>query len=145
MFLNALRVTAAGLLVACFAPIMPAAPIPADRVKADKELAATAAKLHGAWLGDEGCVGRLTLRPDGTYEWRYRGPGGETDTGTWALRGDPAQPILALTCKTSDDPDRAGKTVEVKLVKLADRSFELKYANSDSPQRFARAKCGVMP
>jgi hypothetical protein len=145
MFLNALRVVAAGLLVAGFAPGGPAAPVPADRVKADKELATLSAKLHGAWLGDEGCVGRLTLRPDGTYEWRFRGPGGETDTGTWLLRGDPAQPTLALACKTSDDPDREGKTAEAKLAKLAERNFELKYANSSQPQRFSRAKCGVMP
>jgi hypothetical protein len=116
-----------------------AAPVPADRAKAEKELAAFGAKLHGTWRGDAGCQGNITLKADGTYAWTGRGPGGHRDTGTWVLRGEVPQPVLALKCKTSDNEDRAGTTVTVKLT-LEGTSLAFKYADPPSEQTFTRMK-----
>ena len=138
MFVNA-RATLAGLLVALFAAAGSGAPVPAERLKAEKELAALSAKLHGAWRGGA-CEGRLTFRADGTYEWSGRGPGGDTDTGTWALRGDAPAPTLVLKCKTSDDPERAGTTAELKSVQVDDAGFAFKYTESSAPRLFERPK-----
>ena len=136
MFVNA-RVVLAGLLVALVAAAGSGAPVPAERLKAEKELAAVAAKLHGEWVGGP-CEGRLTFRPDGTYEWSGRGPGGDTDTGTWVLRGDTKAPVLVLKCKTSDDEEREGTTAELKLLQVDDAAFAFKFPERAERSRFER-------
>jgi len=113
------------------------APVPAERIKAEKELAALATKLHGVWIGGP-CEGRFTFRADGTYEWTHRGPGGDTDAGTWAIRGDAQKPVLVLKCKTSDDSDREGTTAEMKLDRLDEMGFTFKSPESSAPMRFSR-------
>ena len=45
------------------------------------------------------------------------------------MRWDALPATLVLTCKTSEIPDEVGKTTEVKLIKLDDKSLACKYAN----------------
>jgi len=89
------RTLAAGLLVALVAVSGSTAPVPADRAKAEKELAAVAAKLHGSWRGGA-CEGTITFCENRTYSWTGIGPGGDCHEGTWTLRGDPTQPTLVI-------------------------------------------------
>jgi hypothetical protein len=96
---------------------------------AKKELRALEQKLLGAWKGQIGCDGRLLFRADGTYELTEYGPAPSDSAGTWKVRWDALPPTLALTCKTSELPDEIGKTTEVKLVKLDDKSLAIEYAN----------------
>jgi len=128
----------AGALVAMLAASGIAAPVPAERVKAAKELAALAAKFEGEWRGDAGCQGTLILQANGTYEWKFRGPGGDTDTGVWELRGDTQSPTLSLKCKTSDDPERKGKTVDVKVVRMTEGALAFQYPEATEPMTFTR-------
>jgi hypothetical protein len=116
------------------------APIPVERAKAEKELAAVAEKLRGTWDGRGGCVGRLALRPDGTYEWSGRGPGGTTDTGTWAMRWNGSIPTLILKCTASDDRECANTTVEIKLGRTDENSITLEGPGAERPLRFSRVK-----
>jgi hypothetical protein len=140
MLVNTLRITLIGLLgVACTVTGL-AAPVPAERAKAEQELAGLAAKLHGTWQGDAGCQGRITFRPDGTYEWRGRGPCGEIDNGTWGMRWSELSPTLILKCKTSVNPARAGTTVEGKLVQLDDAAIAFAESAAAEPLRFSRKK-----
>jgi hypothetical protein len=141
MLVNALRTVRGGTLVAMIATVAvsgTAAPIPAERAKAEKELVAFGTKLHGAWHGDVGCQGTITFKADGTYQWIHRGPGGHRDTGAWALRGEVPQPVLILKCKTSQD-DRAGTTVEVKLT-LEGTGLAFQHANPPMTETFTRMK-----
>src|SRR5437870_4144046 len=101
MLLNP-RLALTALMLAALAATGPAAPVPAERAKAEKELAAVAAKLHGAWRGGA-CEGTITFRENGTYTWTGIGPGGHRHEGKWVLRGDPAQPVLAMECRKSFD------------------------------------------
>jgi hypothetical protein len=138
------RTTVAGLLIASvasgtIAPITLAAPVPAASAKAEKELAAVAAKLHGSWRGGA-CEGEITFRENRTYEWTGIGPGGERHEGTWTLRGDPARPALVMECKKADDPEREGKTTELKIVGVDDDQFEFKYSDTTKSRTFERAK-----
>ena len=94
MRVNGTRFGLVCLLLAVLTATGFAAPVPAERAKAERELAALGTKLHGRWHGEGGCVGNLTFRADGTYEWTHRGPGGHTDTGAWAVRGEPMAPVL---------------------------------------------------
>src|SRR4051812_31118399 len=93
---------AALMLTACLY-----APAPRERI-AEKGLDAIERKLHGAWRSESACGGTLTFRPDGTYEHKFQGPGGDTSSGTWVLRWDALPPTLVLTCKVSTDPAKVG-------------------------------------
>lgn len=129
---------AAGVLVAVLAPSGTAAPVPADRAKAEKELAALVKKLHGAWIGGP-CEGIITLREDGTYAWTGIGPGGDQHEGKWALRGDPAQPTVVMESRKSFDVTLKG-TVELRVVRAGDAEFEFKVAGAEKPRLFERVK-----
>jgi len=85
---------------------------PADAITALEKL------LHGEWDGLGPCDGEITFRADGTYQWRYVGPAGDTRAGTWDVRWDALPPTLVLSRKTSGDPPTVVKTFEVKLVEL---------------------------
>jgi hypothetical protein len=142
MRVNALRVVRGGALVAIISAVAvsgTAAPVPAERAKAEKELAALGTKLHGTWRGDAGCVGNVTFRADGTYEWTGRGPVGQRDAGTWALRSEGQTPVLILKCKTSSHKVHAGTTVEVRLA-LEGSSLAFQSADPQSSQTFTRLK-----
>jgi hypothetical protein len=139
VFVTPLRTAAAGLLLAALAPGGASAPVPADRAKAEKELAAVAAKLHGSWAGPP-CEGRLTFHANRTYEWTDRGPAGKRDKGVWTLGGDPAQPTLVLECKSSAEPDLVGKAAEVKLVRLDEETLAFKEPGAKKPKTFERAE-----
>ena len=107
--------------------------------KGADDLAALETKLLGNWRGDEPCSGSLDILPGGKYERKMRGPGGDTSTGTWALRWNALPPTLVLTCKTSDDPDEVGKIVETKIVELDDAKLAIKDPASTTT-RFSKAK-----
>jgi len=96
---------------------------------ARKELATLEQKLLGAWKGQIGCDGRLLFRADGTYEFKEYGPAPDDSAGTWKVRWDALPPTLVLTCKTSEVPEEVGKTMEVKLIQLDDKSLAFKYAD----------------
>ena len=96
-------------------------------------------KLHGAWIGGGPCDGRITFQADGTYERRLHGPAGNNSSGAWKVRWDALPPTLVLTCKTSDDPAYAGKTLEVKLLQLDDADLVFQY-QGQTPSRFTRNK-----
>ena len=144
MCVNSLRVTLTGLLFAALVTGASGAPIPAERIKAQKELAALGTKLHGNWIAGP-CEGMLTFQADGTYSWVHRGPGGDAESGAWAVRGEPTALVLVLKCKTADDPDREGKSVELPLVILEDGGFTMKHPEAPKPMEFVRVKCGTRP
>jgi len=96
---------------------------------AKKALAALEQKMLGAWKGQIGCDGRFHFRADGTYALTDYGPAPYDSAGTWKVRWDALPPTLVLTCKTSEVRDEVGKTTEVKLIKLDDKSLAIEYAN----------------
>jgi hypothetical protein len=116
-----------------------AAPVPAERTKATKELAALTAKCEGSWKGTVGCQGNLLLRANSTYEWEGRGPGGDTETGVWELRGNPQSLTLRLKCKTADDLDREGKIVDVEITRVDETRLRFWSPESTEPLSFLRA------
>lgn len=145
MLVNTPRVALTGLLsAALLANGLAGAPVPAERVKAQKELAALGTKLHGNWIAGP-CEGLLTFQTDGTYSWVHRGPGGEAESGAWALQGTPTVPVLVLKCKTADDRDREGKTAELPLVMQEDGGFTMNHPEASKPMEFVRVKCGTRP
>src|SRR6266478_533096 len=75
--------------------------------------------LIGEWKGGP-CAGELVFGADGAFERHHYSPVNCELAGAWELRLDAIPPTLVLSCKTSSDPDRVGKTVEVKLVQLDD-------------------------
>jgi hypothetical protein len=139
VLLTNVRTVAAGLLVAVLAGGGNSAPVPVERAKAEKELAALAEKLHGSWDGGP-CEGTITFRADRTYEWTGIGPGGDRDSGAWSLRGDPAEPVLVMECKKSDAEDRRGKTTERTVVRVDGEEFEFKHADGTAAGVFDRVK-----
>jgi hypothetical protein len=139
VLLTSTRTGAAGLLLVAFAAGGSSAPVPIERAKAEKELAALAEKLTGSWRGGD-CVGTITFRADRTYEWTGIGPGGDRDSGAWSLRGDPAEPVLVMECKKSDAEDRRGKTTERTVVRVDAEEFEFKHADGTAARVFDRVK-----
>ena len=108
--------------------------------KPDNNTAALERKLDGAWKGNGPCDGGFTFRPDGSYERRLHGPGGNNSAGAWEVRWDALPPTLVLTCKTSDDPAYLRKD-EVKLIQLDDHGFAYTYASGQTtPVRYSRVK-----
>jgi hypothetical protein len=105
----------------------------------EKELATLEKKMLGVWKGRSGCDGRLVFRADGTYELTDYGPAPYDSAGTWKVRWDALPPTLVLTCRTSEIPDEVGKTMEVKLIKLDDKSLAFKYASKEVGQ-YTRVK-----
>ena len=102
-------------------------------------------KLHGAWEADGlDCVGDLTLRADGTFERHRYSPGNNKLTGIWEVRWNALPPTLILTCKTSNDPDFVGKTLEVKLIQLDDETLTYEFPGTPNPgvgtHRYKRLK-----
>lgn len=144
MLLTRRQAIATAALLAVLAGGGGAAPVPAERARAEKELAAVAAKLHGRWTGGP-CDGEIALRENGTYEWTGIGPGGESHEGTWALRGEPTAPVLTLTCKTADAKDREGRAEEFRLLRLDERGLAVKRPEAQKPMEFVRTKCEDRP
>ncbi len=87
--------------------------------------------MLGVWKGRTTCDGRLVFRADGTYELTEYGPANDDSAGTWKVRWDALPATLVLTCKTSEIQDEVGKTTEVKLIKLDDKSLAIEYANQN--------------
>jgi|GEM_PF-6759786 len=135
-FTRLLRCIALLVVVLATHAFGPAAPVPAERVKAAHELAALGTKLHGSWVGGP-CEGQLTFRADGTYEWTHRGPAGFSESGTWAIRGEPSAPVLILKCKKSTHEDRIGTTVEMKLNRVDETGFMFTCPEASTLKRFA--------
>jgi hypothetical protein len=96
-----------------------------------KELAALEQKMIGTWKGQTTCDGSLVFRVDGTFELTEYGPASDESKGTWKVRWDSLPATLVLTCKTSEIPDEVGETMEVKLIKLDDKSLAIEYANQN--------------
>ena len=98
--------------------------------------------MLGVWKGETGCDGNFLFRADGTYELTEYGPAPFDSAGTWRVRWDALPPTLVLTCKTSEVPDLAGKTTEVKLLKLDDNNLAIEYANQNAnpPGHYTRVK-----
>jgi hypothetical protein len=94
-------------------------------------LAALEQKMLGTWKGQTTCDGCLVFRADGTYELSEYGPASDDSKGTWKVRWDSLPATLVLTCKTSEVPEEVGKTTEVKLIKLDDKSLAIEYANQN--------------
>jgi hypothetical protein len=119
------------------------APVPAEARQPGRALAALERKLHGEWVGRGPCDGRLTVRADGTFEWRARGPGGDTTAGTWAVKWDALPPTLVLTGKEPNDPAAAVRTEAVRLVRLDAEALAVTHPDGPTPprpRRFSRAK-----
>ena len=116
-----------------------AAPAETSGDERGNEVGATDQKLLGTWKGQTGCDGRLVLRSDGTYTLTGFGPGHYDCAGTWKVRRNAAPATLVLTCTASGLPDVVGKTTEVKLIQLDDKSLAVKRA-SPEVDRFARVK-----
>ena len=118
-----------------------AVPAPPADHDAKKVLAALEQKMLGEWNGGA-CDGRFFFRADGTYELTGYGPGASDSRGVWKIRWDALPPTLVLTTKTAELEEEIGKTLEVKLIRLDDKSLAIEYANSNgSPSgQYARAK-----
>jgi hypothetical protein len=119
-------VPAAAVLLVVFAHVVFAQTPGKER---GKELAALEQKLLGIWKGKTGCDGQFVFRADGTYELTEYGPAPFDSAGTWKVRWDALPPTLVLTCRTSEVQDLVGKTTEVKLIKLDDKSLAIEYAH----------------
>jgi hypothetical protein len=104
-----------------------------------KELAALEQNLLADWKGQTPCAGIFLFRADGTYELTGFGPAPYDSVGTWKVRWDALPPTLVLTCKTSEVPDEVGKTTELKVIELDDKSLAVKRAGQDA-DRYARVK-----
>jgi hypothetical protein len=101
--------------------------------------AAPGQKILGAWKGQTGCAGSFLFRANGTYELTGYGPAPYDSAGTWKVRGDALPATLVLTCKSSEVPEEAGKTTEVKLIRLDDETLAVQ--RGDQPaERYARVK-----
>jgi hypothetical protein len=96
-----------------------------------QELAALEQKMVGAWRGQGPCDGRFLFRADGTYALTEYGPGNDDTQGTWKIRWDALPATMVLICKTSEFQGDVGKTTEVKLIKLDDKSLAIEYANQN--------------
>jgi hypothetical protein len=121
-------VLAAAVLFVGFAQVVLAEPAGKDR---GKQLAALEQKIIGEWKGQGGCDGRFVFREDGTYELTGYGPANDDSKGTWMVRWDALPPMLVLTCKTSEIEEEIGKSMEVKLITLDDKSLTIEYANKN--------------
>jgi hypothetical protein len=128
--------TTAASILTCSCLFLAIATLAPDRTgaaqanDAKKERAALEQKMVGEWKGRIGCDGRFLFRADGTYELTEYGPAGDADSaGTWKVRWDALPPTLVLTCKTSKIPNEVGKTTEVKLLKLDDKSLAIDAAD----------------
>jgi hypothetical protein len=128
-----------GIAALFAASLLPATPPPTAGGAQDGRPVALERKLHGTWKGGA-CVGTLTLRPNGTFERRHYSPGGNTLTGTWAVRWDALPPTLTLTCKDADYAGYVGTTEEVKLVQLDDAALAWQREGAEQPVRFERPK-----
>ena len=106
------------------------------------ELAVLEKKMLGAWKGQTGCDGNFLFRADGTYALTGYGPAPYDSAGTWKVRWDALPPTLVLTCNTAEIADEVGKTTEVKLIKLDDKSLAIEYANQNGspPGQYTRVK-----
>jgi hypothetical protein len=106
-----------------------------------KELAALEQKMLGVWKGRTTCDGRLVFRADRTYELTAYGPASCESAGIWKVRWD-ALPATLVLCETSEIPGEVGKTTEVKLIKLDDKSLAIEYANRNGspPGHYTRVK-----
>jgi uncharacterized protein (TIGR03067 family) len=94
-------------------------------------------KLIGGWEGGP-CEGDWIYRPDGTFQARSYSPGGNRLAGTWELKTGTVPPTLVRTCKTSDDPDLVGKTWEVTLIQVDEKSLACEEAHGYPPHTFTR-------
>lgn len=138
---------AACLLIALLHQLATAAPTPAPpTTRPTRDLALLELKVLGFWQGPA-CGGDYTFNPDGTYVMENFTPGQNTLTGTWSIRWDALPPTLLLSCKTSDFkkkvPDRAeceylGKTQEVKLLVLNDKSLSYRWGGEKDIIQFHR-------
>jgi uncharacterized protein (TIGR03067 family) len=100
-------------------------------------------KLVGGWEGGP-CEGDWIYRPDGTFQASRYSPAGSRLAGTWAVRWDAVPPTLVRTCKTSDDPRLVGKTWDVKLVKLDDKTLACDEAHGYPPHTFTRLSAAAL-
>jgi hypothetical protein len=127
------------LLLVSLAQVVLAVPRGKER---GKELAALEQKMVGTWKGQTGCDGRLVFRANGTYELTGYGPAGDDNKGTWKVRWDSLPATLVLSCTTSKILEDVGKIMEVKLVRLNDRSLAIEYAkpNGSPSGRYTRVK-----
>jgi hypothetical protein len=94
-----------------------------------KDLTPLEQKLLGTWKGRTTCDGRLVFRADGTYELTEYGPAHDDSKGTWKVRWGSQPATLVLTCTASEIPGEVGKTMEVKLLQVDDKSLAIGYAH----------------
>jgi len=94
-------------------------------------------KMLGTWRGQP-CVGRLTLKADGTFERDGVSPAGNRLSGTWEMRWDALPPTLVMHCKESDDGSFVGKTTEVKVIQLDDKKLVYQHPLAKRPSPHKR-------
>jgi hypothetical protein len=110
---------------------------PAPSKTTGKDVSELEEKLHGIWIGHGGCVGEFTFRA-GIYERRNEGPAGVKSSGSWEIRWDALPPTLILKCTKSRFKEMVGKTLEVKVVQLDDKTFSYQSPEDDQPTVFTR-------
>lgn len=125
-----LVVTAEGTIAV---PVLP----PLER--SGKTLTALEQKLHGQWRGGD-CAGEITFQAGGTYGRKLFGPGNASLTGTWEIVWNALPPTLVMICTASTDKDYIGRTIEVKITELTDKTFSYKFPNAESSVQFERVK-----
>ncbi len=132
-------VLAAIVLVVASSQAGMAAPVPFKRAKV---LTPLEKKILGTWEGQGGCDGRFVFRSDGTYELKEYGPGNSHTAGTFGVQGDSLPATLRLTCKTSKIAEEVGKTTELKLITLVEKSLAIEYAqeNGSPSGRYTRVR-----
>jgi len=107
-------------------------------VKPKESVATLDRKLHGEWKGGD-CQGTWTFWANGTFELKDFSPGGDTLTGTWAVRWNALPATLGVTINASDDPNDVGAKWELRLIQLDDEAFIYQRPDGAKP-RYERVR-----
>lgn len=129
------------LLLGFFSVLIPM--FPATSAEPGDGISDLEAKLHGEWKGLGPCDGVLTLKPDGTFDWKHYGPAGDHLRGKWEIQWKALPPTMVF--HEENPPDDVERTKTRYVQRLNDDSLVLQYFSTKresdaNPVRFVREK-----
>ena len=99
--------------------------------------------LLGKWVGGP-CMGTWTFAADGTFAVENYSPGAIRFSGTWRVSMNALPSTLSFVCKESEEPNRIGRSWDVKIVSLNKQAVEWldldEQQLDERPDRYVRAK-----